>query len=149
MSFRYIFTLNWCRGLLVHGLSWTSLPSTDLSLLVHLSIIKKFFLCHCQMLNITLMDFDDSSSDSFFAPSWSEYCLFSFSGSTVLPPGGQLFKECQEMLMSFFIRDFANLVNFLPCLTILFWNQLSYSKDHVYPKSSCWKGMLVFLKVFS
>jgi len=76
------------------------------------------------MLNITLMDFDDASSDSFLAPRWFEYCFFSFSGSTVLPPAGQLFKECREELMSF-------LPGILQ-IRSMFWNQISSFKDHVY-----------------
>ena len=55
---------------------------------------RRFFLCHCQMRNITLMNFDDSSSDSFFAPSWSGYCLLSFLRSTILPLGGQRVEKC-------------------------------------------------------
>ena len=67
---------------------------------------------------------------SFIAPSWSEYCLFSFSGSTVLPPGGQLFKECQ---------GFCKLDRYSSCLTIfLFWNQLSYFQRSCQFKSNCW-----------
>jgi len=75
-------------------------PQYDLNMLILLSITKWFLWS----LGMTLMDFANSLFDSFFAPSWSEYILFSFSGSTVLPPGGQLFKECQEVLMSFLSR---------------------------------------------
>ena len=55
-----------------------------------------------------------------FALSWSEYCLFSYLGSTVLPLGGQLFKECREMLMSFLsrilqIQSMFFLFDNLPC----------------------------------
>jgi hypothetical protein len=117
---------------------WTTLPPAMIWMLVHLFILNKVFLCHYQMLNITLMDFDDSSSDSFFAPSWSEYCLFSFLGSTVLPSGGQRFKECREMLMSFLSR-------ILQTQSMFLFENLSCSgikshifKDHVYSKSSCW-----------
>ena len=37
-------------------------------------------------------------------PSWSKYCLFSFSGSTILSPAAQLFKECREVSISFLSR---------------------------------------------
>ena len=57
----------------------------------------------------------------FFAPSWSEYCLFSFSGSTVLPLGDQLFKESREVLMSFHVKDFTNSIDVLLCSTIFFF----------------------------
>jgi hypothetical protein len=84
---------------------WTTLPQYDLNVFVYWFIIWS----------------------SFFAPSWSEYCLFSFSGSTILPPSGHLFKECQEMLMSF--RS-----GILPIWSILFlFDDLSYSgiKSHI------------------
>jgi len=67
-------------------------PQYDLNVLVHW---LSFFEHHCPQLT-------DSSFNHLPLPhSWSEYCLFSFLGSTVLPPDGQLFKECQEELMSF------------------------------------------------
>jgi hypothetical protein len=75
-------------------------PQYDLNMLILLSITKWFLWSP----GMTLMDFANSSSNSFSALSWSEYLLLSFSGSTVLPPGGQLFKECQEVLMSFLSR---------------------------------------------
>ena len=64
---------------------------------------------------------------SFIAPSRSTYCLFFFSGSTVLPPSGQLFKECPNMLMSF--RSWV-----LPIWSIFFlFDNLSCSriKSHI------------------
>jgi len=76
---------------------WTTFPPVDLNMLILLSITKWLMWSP----RMTLMDFTNSLFDSFFAPSWSEYCLFSFSGSTVLPPGGQLFKECRKELKSF------------------------------------------------
>jgi hypothetical protein len=124
---------------------WTTFPLVDLNMLVHLSILKKFFLCHWQMLNITLMDFDDASSDSFFAPRWFEYCFFSFSGSTGLPSEGQLFKGYQAMLISFLSR----ILQIRP----MFWNQISYFKDHVYScliieiKSKRCQILKVFLEI--
>ena len=77
--------INCCWSALDHGLCLNNIALNMIWGFVHRFILKKVFLCHCQMLNITLMNFDDSSSDSFFAPSWSGYYLFSFLGSTVLP----------------------------------------------------------------
>jgi hypothetical protein len=59
--------------------------------------------------------------------------LFSFSGSTVLPPGGQLFKEFREVLMSFLsgILQIQSMFFFVR-QSFLFWNQISYFKGHVY-----------------
>jgi hypothetical protein len=76
---------------------WTILPPAMIWMLVLLSITKWLLW----LPGMTLMDFTNSSFDYFIAPSWSKYCLFSYPWSTVLPPGGQLFKECREMLMSF------------------------------------------------
>jgi hypothetical protein len=55
-----VLLINCCWNSLDHGLS---LPSVDLNMFVHWFIIWT----------------------PFFSSSWSKYCLFSFSGSTVLP----------------------------------------------------------------
>ena len=110
--------INCCWNALDHGLSLNNIAPNMIWRLVHQFILKDVFLCHCQMLNITFRDFDDSSSDFFFAPSWSGYYLLSFLGSIVLPPGGQPFKEFWEELMSFHVKDSANSMSVLLCLTI-------------------------------
>jgi len=97
---KIFFECNAAHQLLL-GLSLNNIaPNHDLNMLVLLSITKWLLW----LPGMTLINFANSSFDSFFAPSWSEYCLFSFLGSTGLPPGGQLFKECREMLMSFLSR---------------------------------------------
>jgi hypothetical protein len=120
-------------------------------MLVHLFILKKFFLCHCQMLIITLMDFDDSSSDFSLPPDGLNTASFpsqdpldcpQVSGSTGLPPGGQLLSRRVEVIS---IRDFANSVNVLK-------SNLIFQRSCLF-KSNCWneiKEMLVleiFLKI--
>jgi hypothetical protein len=80
------------------------------------------------------MDFANSSFDSFFAPSWSEYCLFSFSRSTVLPPRWQVV-NFQGMLRNvdvILVKDFANSPDVLIWQSFLFWIQISYFNGHVY-----------------
>jgi hypothetical protein len=58
---------------------------------------------------------------------------FSFSGSTVLPPGGQILKKSREMLMSFMSRiSQTQLMFFFVRQSFLFWNQISYLKGYVY-----------------
>jgi hypothetical protein len=48
------------------------------------------------------------------------------------------FSRSVEKCWCHFYQGFCKFSQCSSCLTILFWNQLSYSKDHVYPKSSCW-----------
>jgi hypothetical protein len=109
-------------------------PQYDLNMLILLSITKWFLWSP----GMTLMDFANSSFDSFFAPSWSEYLLLSFSRSTVLPQVVNLSRSVEKCWFHS-CQGFCKLDRYSSYLTIfLFWNQLSYSKDHVYPKSSCW-----------
>ena len=77
---------------------WTTLPLVDLNMLI-LLFTTKWLLW---MRGVTLVDFDDSSCDSFFAPSWSGYCLFSFLRSVVLSPAAQLFKDCWGLQCHFY-----------------------------------------------
>jgi len=70
-------------------------PQCDLNVLVHWLF---FFKHHGPQLT------DSSFNHLSLPPSWSEYYLFSFSRSTILPLDGQLFKECREVLMSFLLR---------------------------------------------
>jgi hypothetical protein len=90
--------------------SWTSLPLTALSVLVHWFIIWS----------------------SFFARSWSEYCLFSFLASTVLPQVVN-FSRSLEKCWCHFCQGFANSIDvLLVWQSSLFWNQISSFKDLVY-----------------
>jgi len=85
---------------------------------------------------------------SFIAPSWSEYCLFSYPGSTVLPQVVN-FSRSVEKCWCHSCQGFCEFNRCSSCLTIfLFWNQLSYFKDHVYSKSSLlkWNQRCPFLK---
>ena len=79
---------------------WTTLPLVDLNMLI-LLFTTKWLLW---MPGMTLMDFDDSSCDSFSAPSWSGYCSFSFLRSIVLFPAAQLFKDCWGLHCHFYQR---------------------------------------------
>jgi len=101
-------------------------------MLVHLFILNKFFF--------SLSLSDAKNFDGlwrliiwfFFVSNWSKYWLFSFPRSTVLPPGGQLFKECREMLLSFLSRILQiRSMFFFVRQSFLFWNQISYFKGHV------------------
>jgi hypothetical protein len=88
----------------------------------------------------------------FFAPSWSEYYLFSFLGSTVLPPDGQLFKECWEELMSFHVKDFIDSIDVLLRSTIflVLESNLIFQRSCLF-KSSCWneiREMSILKSVF-
>jgi hypothetical protein len=75
----------------------------------------------------------------FFAPRWSEYCFFSFSGSTGLPPGGQILSRRVEVIS---IRDFANSVNVLE-------SNLIFQRSCLF-KSNCWNEIreMLVLEVF-
>jgi hypothetical protein len=88
----------------------------------------------------------------FFFASWSEYYLFFFSGSSVLPLGGQLFKDEQEVSM-------LALSRILQTLSMLFLFDNIYcarinshiSKIIYLFKSNYWneiKEMSVFKKYF-
>ena len=144
--------INCCWSALDHGLPLNNIAPNMIWMLVHQFILKKVFLCHCQTLNITFRDFDDSSSDSFFAPSWSGCYLFSFLKFTELPPGGQPFKEFWEELMSFHVKDFANSMRVLLCSTIflVLESNLILQKSCLF-KSNCWneiREISVFEKYF-
>ena len=103
------------------------------------------------MPGMTLMDFDDSSCDSFFAPSWSGYCLFSFLRSTVLPPAAQLFKECRGLQCHFYQRfcilnQCSSVFDNLPCSGI----NSHISKIMSIQSLVCWNEIrdVPFLEIF-
>jgi len=113
--------INCCWSSLNHWLSLNNIaPSNDLNACSSVYTQQVFF-------SLSLSDAKHNFDGLwrliiwfFFALSWSEYCLFSFSGSTVLPPGGQLFKEFREVLMSFLsgilqIQSMFFLFDNLPC----------------------------------
>ena len=80
---------------------------------------------------MTLMDFANSSFDSFFAPSWSEYLCFPSQGPLYCPRWST-FQGVSRSVDVILVKDFANSIDILLVWqSFLFWNQLSYFKDHV------------------
>ena len=108
MSFRYIFALNCCRGLLDHKLL-LNIIALNWSECAHSLIIILWFIIW-----------------SSLPPSWFKYCLFSFSKVHCIAPRSVEENWCH------FCQEFANLVGvFLVWKSFLFWNQISHFKDHV------------------
>ena len=136
MSFRYIFALNCCRGLLDHKLF--SLPLIDLNVLIHW---LSFFEPYCPQ-------FIDSLFDHLYPPNWFKYCLFSFSEVHCIAPRSVEKNWCH------FCQELANSVDVLLIWkSFLFWNQISHFKGHVYSslivemKSEKCQFLKVFLKI--
>jgi len=73
----------------------------DLNVLVHW---LSFFERHCPQLT------DSSFNHLSLPPSWSEYCLFSFSGSTILPQSVSTFQGVLRRVDAISVEDFANLI---------------------------------------
>ena len=138
MSFRYIFALNCCRGLLDHklflniiALNWYECAhSLIIFLWTILSSIHWFIIW------------------SSLSPSWFKHCLFSFSKVHCIAPRSVEENWCH------FCQEFANLVDvFLVWKSFLFWNQISHFKGHVYSslivemKSERCQFLKVFLEI--
>ena len=100
-----------------------------------------FFKHHCPQC------IDSSFNHLSLPPSWSEYCLFPFQ-DPLYSPQVVNFSRNVEKCWCHSCYGFFKFNRCSSCLTIfLFCNQLSYFKDHVYSKSSCWneiREMLVF-----
>ena len=101
------------------------------------------------------MNFDDSSSDSFFAPSWLECCFFSSKGPLYCPqvvwilffflprvhciaPKVVNVSGSVEKCWCHFCQGFCKLNYVLVWKSFLFWNQIWYFNDHVYSSLNCW-----------
>ena len=143
--------INCCWSALDHGLSLNNISLAMIWMLIYQFILKDVFLCHCQMLNITFRDFDDSSSDSFFAPSWLECCLFFFQGSTVLPPRWSTFQGVLRNVDVIFVKNFANSIDVLVWKSFLCLNQISTFQWSCLFKYNCWneiREMSVFEIIF-
>jgi hypothetical protein len=117
-------------------------PQYDLNVLVH---CISFFEHHCPQLT-------DSSFNHLSLPfSWSEYCLFSFSGSTVLPQMVN-FSTSVENCSRHSCQGFYKFDRGSCCLTIflVLESNLIFQKSCLF-KSNCWneiKEMSVFESIF-
>jgi len=81
----------------------------DLNVLIHW---LSFFKIYCP-------PFTDSSFNHLsLPPSWYEYCLFSFLGSTVLPQGVSTFQGVLRRVDVISVEDFADSIDVLLCSTI-------------------------------
>ena len=127
---------------------WTTCPPVDLNMLILLSITK-WLLWSPRM---TLMDFTNSSFNSFFAPSCSEYFFVFLLRVHCIAPKRSTFQGVLRSVDFILVKDFANSIDILLVWqSFLFWNQISYFKDHVYSKSSCWnkiREISVLEKIF-
>jgi hypothetical protein len=98
---------------------------------------------------MTLMDFTNSSFDSFFAPSCSEYFFVFLLRVHCIAPKRSTFQGVLRSVDFILVKDFANSIDILLVWqSFLFWNHFSYFKDYVYSKSSLlkWKQRCPFLK---
>jgi hypothetical protein len=93
-----------------------------------------FFEHHC-------LQFTDSSFNHFSLPhSWSEYCSFFLLRVQCIALSCSTFQGVSKTSMSFLSRiSQTQSMFFCVRCSSLFWNQLSYFKDHVYSKSSLLK----------
>jgi hypothetical protein len=93
-----------------------------------------FFEHHC-------LQFTDSSFNHFSLPhSWSEYCSFFLFRVQCIALSCSTFQGVSKTSMSFLSRiSQTQSMFFCVRCSSLFWNQLSYFKDHVYSKSSLLK----------
>ena len=138
MSFRYIFTLNCCRGSLDHKL-FLNIIALNWSECAHSLIIFLWFILSSVYLFIIW---------SSLPPSWFKYCLFSFSKVHYIAPRSVEKNWCH------FCQESANSVDVLLIWkSFLFWNQISHFKCHVYSslivemKSERCQFLKVFLKI--
>ena len=108
-----LLLINCCWNSLDHGLS---MSSVDLNMFVHWFIIWS----------------------SFFAPSWFEYCLSSFSGSIALPSSAN-FSRSIEKCWCYFCQGFCKFDRCSSCLTIflVLKTNLIFQSPCLF-KSNCW-----------
>jgi hypothetical protein len=95
----------------------------DLNMLVYW---LSFFEPHCPQF------IDLSFNHLSLSPSWSEYCLFFLLRVHYIAPWLLNFSRSIEKCQYNFCQGFCKFGQCSSCLTILFWNQLSYFKDNVY-----------------
>jgi hypothetical protein len=95
----------------------------DLNMLVYW---LSFFEPHCPQF------IDLSFNHLSLSPSWSEYCLFFLLRVHYFAPWLLNFSRSIEKCQYNFCQGFCKFGQCSSCLTILFWNQLSYFKDNVY-----------------
>ena len=134
-----------------HGLSLNNIASNMIWRFVHRFILKKVFLCHCQMLNITFRDFDDSSSDSFFAPKLIRMLFVFLPKGPLYCPRWSTFQGVSRKCWCHFYQGFCKL-NWCSCLKIflVLESNLTFQRSCLF-KSNCWneiREMFVFLKLF-
>ena len=122
--------INCCWSSLNHGLSLNNI-APSWSEHAHSSVYKQMAFVNARSdfggLWWLIMWF-------FLCPQLIRMLFVFFQGSTVLPPGGQRFKECRENVDVLFVKDFANSIDVLGWKSFLFWNQISHFNDHVYSR---------------
>jgi hypothetical protein len=136
MSFRYIFALNCCRGLLDHklflniiALNWSECAR---SLIIFLWTILSSVYWFIIWLSLS--------------PSWFKHCLFSFSEVHCIAP-----QECRGELMSF-LSGICKLGRCFSCLKIflILESNLTFQRSCLF-KSDCWneiREMSIFESIF-
>ena len=135
MSFRYIFALNCCRGLLDHKL-FLNIIALNWSECAHSLIIFLWTIL---------------SSVHWFIiwpslpPSWLKYCLFSLSKIHCIAPRSVEKNWCH------FCQEFANLVDvFLLKIFLILESNLTFQRSCLF-KSDCWneiREMSIFESIF-
>jgi len=140
--------INCCWSLLNHGLSLNHIPPSW-SEHAHSSIYNQMAYV------IAKNDFDGLHQliVRFFLCPQLIWILFVFLLRVhCIAPRWSTFQGVSKRVEVISIRDFANSVDILLVWqSFLFWNQISYFKDHVYSKSSCWnkiREISVLEKIF-
>ena len=103
-------------------------------MLVHLFILKKFF-------SLSLPDAKHNIWFFLCPPTDLNVVCFSSKGPLYCPQMVNFLRSV-EKCWCHFDQGFYKFGQCSSCLTILFWNQLSYFKDHVYSTSSCWNEII-------
>jgi len=119
-------------------------------MLVHLFIPKKLFLCHCQMLNITLMDFDDSSSDFSLPPVDLNTVCFPSQGPLYCPQVVNFSRSVEKC----WCHSYQGFCKFDRCFYLTIFlvleSNLIFQRSCLF-KSNCWneiKEMSILKSIF-
>jgi len=135
MSFRYIFALNCCRGLLDHKL-FLNIIALNWSECVHSLIIFLWTILSSVYWFIIW---------SSLSPSWFKHCLFSFLEVHCIAPRSVEENWCH------FCQEFANLVDvFLLKIFLILESNLTFQRSCLF-KSDCWneiREMPIFESIF-
>ena len=139
--------INWCWNSLYHKLFLNNIaPSNDLN--------ARSPVYNQMAFVIARNDFDGLHQlivRFFLCPQLIWILLVFLLRIHCIAPRLSIFQRVSISVDVISIKDFCKFDPCSSCLTVLFWSQISYFKDHVYSKSSCWneiREMSVFESIF-